>query len=48
MPMCWKCKTILPSAEVRRTPRGHLCKSKYSCTRRAAILLPPQGKEKSA
>jgi hypothetical protein len=34
MPVCWKCKKMDSSAEMRRTVKGHLCRNKLECRRR--------------
>lgn len=34
MPACRHCDRVQASAEVRRTPRGSVCKDKLACARR--------------
>lgn len=33
MPVCRLCKRVQPTAEVRKTPLGHVCKDKPVCAR---------------
>lgn len=35
MPVCRHCDRVSATAEVRRTPLGHVCKDKPACARRA-------------
>lgn len=44
MPACRYCEKIQPSAEVRRTPLGHVCKDKIACKRRAAERKEKDGR----
>lgn len=34
MPVCNRCERMSASAELRRTPKGHVCKDKYTCKAR--------------
>jgi hypothetical protein len=34
MPSCRLCRRVQATAEVRRTPLGHVCKDKFACGRR--------------
>jgi hypothetical protein len=36
MPVCRECGKTQPSCEVRRAPRGPVCKDKQACLRRQA------------
>lgn len=31
MPVCWKCGRMDSTAEIRRSPKGGVCKSKTQC-----------------
>jgi len=37
MPQCRRCDRVLATAEVRRTPLGHVCKDKPACARRVRV-----------
>jgi hypothetical protein len=45
MPQCWKCRTVSATAEMRRTPRGHVCKDMIGCRRRQNIPVLPRRKK---
>lgn len=34
MPVCNHCERMAASAELRRTPKGHVCKDKMTCKAR--------------
>jgi hypothetical protein len=37
MPVCRRCDRVQPTAEVRRTPLGFVCKDKPACARRVSL-----------
>lgn len=37
MPQCWRCERVLATAELRRSPRGFVCKDNNRFSRCAQI-----------
>jgi hypothetical protein len=45
MPVCHRCGTMQASAELRGTPKGHVCLDKPLCKRRQATVAPRPRKD---
>jgi hypothetical protein len=48
MPVCRHCDRVSATAEVRRTPLGHVCKDKPACARRVRVNQEPIEGSKAA
>lgn len=41
MPECHRCQRTFATADVRRTPKGHVCKDAIACKRRLSLTVTP-------
>jgi hypothetical protein len=48
MPRCHRCDRVQPTAEVRKTALGHVCKDKPACARRVRANQETMIDERSA